>query len=452
MRKTYLIFGFEKSGQGAFKLIYNKKDLFYIYDENEEIQSIARKRVDGFLNAFVVSKLENSFLKTLTTIILSPGVSIYHQAVRFAKRQGVEVLSELEVAFQKIKPKNLLAITGTNGKTTTTRLVESILNTAKKRAVACGNIGLSLSEAVIGTKRNSIFVCETSSFQLEAIKKFKPKIACILNVTPDHINRHKTFLNYKRTKFKISKNLDKNSYFIVNKNLRAEKHKKKTKLFVFNKNCKTNCCFEDNGKIYFKNGKKNKFIMNAQEIVLPGEHNLQNVLCAITICKLLKINNKYIVKAIKNFKLDSHRIEKVFSFGRVNFYDDSKATNIDATICAMNAFKKPVILILGGSDKGYEFDDVFKNFPSQIKKVLCCGEVRKKIKNAANKFKIEVEDFKTLKEATSCACKIANLYDEEVNVLLSPANASFDEFKNYKERGEKFLEYVKEFYEKYTQK
>ena len=452
MRKTYLIFGFEKSGQSAFELIYNKKDLFYIYDENLKAQSFAFEKIKGYINAFVVTNLDRKFIKSLSCIILSPGVSVYHKAVEFARKCGVEVVSELEMASRYIKTSKLIAITGTNGKTTTTRLIADILLAAKKKAVACGNIGYSLSAAVKKAKKKAFFVCETSSFQLEAIKNFKPKIACLLNITPDHINRHKTFFNYKKTKFNIAKNLDKNCYFVINKNLSRFKYKNKANCVVFNKNSNGYCCFERNGAIYFKNKFKEEFVMNLADISLPGEHNLENILCAISVCKLLKIKNEYIVKAIKNFKLDNHRIQKIYINNNVCFYDDSKATNIDATICAIKSFNSPTILILGGSDKGYEFDEVFKNLSLQIQHILCCGEVRDKIKLSANRFKRNVESFKTLKEATMRACELSKLYDGEINVLLSPACASFDEFKNYKDRGEKFLEYIKDFYEKNNQK
>ena len=449
MKKTYLIFGFEKSGQSALELIYNKKDLFYIYDENENIKITAQEKAKHFLNVFVISNLEKKLLKNVSTIILSPGVSVYHWAIKYAKRNKVEVISELELGFRFVKYSKLIAITGTNGKTTTTRLVEDILKKAKKNVVACGNIGLPLTKAVKTAKKNSYFVCEVSSFQLEAIKSFKPKVACILNITPDHLNRHKTFITYKKTKFKILKNLDKKCSFVLNGKLKFSATKKPYKVYFFDKKFKQNCCYEQDENIIFKNLNKKITVMNRKDIPIIGTHNIQNIMCAITVCKILKIKNKYIQSAIKNFKLNSHRLENIYTYKNINFYDDSKATNIDATICAINSFNNLTILILGGSDKGYSYDEIFKSLPNHIQHVLCCGQVKQKLNASANKFNKKVEIFDTLKQATVRACELANLYDNlPVNVLFSPASASFDEFKNYKERGEKFFEYIKGFYER----
>jgi len=446
MKKNYLIFGFEKSGQSAFNLIYNKKDSFYIYDNDDNKLELAQKLTNLMPNVKVVSKLDNNFIKTLNTIIISPGVSIYNKNIIFAKKNNVEVVSELELGFRFLKHVKIIAITGTNGKTTTTRLIEHILNNSNKTAYACGNIGVPICDIAKKTKKGDILVCETSSFQLEAIDKFKPNIACILNITLDHINRHKTFRNYKKTKLKIFKNFDKKSILVYSTNIKINSNYINFVNYKLGSFKYKNSCYVKQNCLYVKSNNKSDLVLFKKDIPLIGKHNLQNVMCAITVCKILKVKNINILNALKTFKLNNHRLQFVYSKDNVSFYDDSKATNIDATICAIKSFNKPTILILGGSDKGYSYDKIFENISKNIVNVLCCGEVKQKIYESAKKYNIQIEQFDTLKMATERACFIANQYKKDINVLLSPASASFDEFKNYKERGVKFLEYIRDYY------
>ncbi|MBQ3048172.1 MAG: UDP-N-acetylmuramoyl-L-alanine--D-glutamate ligase [Clostridia bacterium] len=447
MNKTYLIFGFEKSGQAAFNLIYNKIDFFYIYDDNKQKQKIAEDAITNKTNVLVLYELSNDLLKKINTIIISPGVSIFHPFVVLAKKRNIEVLSELELGFRYLKKVKLIAITGTNGKTTTTRLIEDILKCAKKRVYACGNIGTPICETAKIAKRGDFLVCETSSFQLEAVKSFKPDIACVLNITPDHINRHKTFRCYKKTKLNIVKNFDKKSIFIYNSNIKLNLKNKNFIKYKINSKKHINSCFVSKNSIYYKRNNKASFVISKQNIPLIGNHNIQNVMFATTVCKILKIKNKYIVNAIKHFKLNNHRLQLVYSNQNASFYDDSKATNIDATICAIKSFNNSTLLILGGSDKGYDYDKVFQNLPKYIKYIFACGEVKNKILESAKKYNKDIMMFDNLKQATTKACNLASNLNGKLNVLLSPASASFDEFKNYKQRGEKFLEYIKDYYE-----
>ena len=441
--ENYFIFGFASSGESVFNLIIKKckYKTIYIYDELPQIREKAWKITKNVPNIYVLNQLNVEVLKDVTTVILSPGVSIYNNWVKYLKTKKVQVISELEFGYRFFK-KNLIAITGTNGKTTCVKLLNTILNKSKKKSVAVGNMGYPISRAVLENKKAKFFVCEVSSFQLEATDKFKPKIACVLNITSDHINRHKTFLNYKKIKLKIAKNLTKKDYFVCNTNLNIKLN-----------NCKNYCFGRDNlkfgsfcknGDIYFRNLKGEEKICKETDVLLVGEHNMENVLAVITICKILKIKNKYILYGLKDFKLDAHRLQNVFSKNNIDFVDDSKATNVDATLKAIDCFKKEnLILLLGGSDKGFDFEDIFKK-STQIKKVVCFGEVRDKLEKCAKKYNVNSESFKSLKEATNYACKNSNSGD---TVLLSPANASFDEFSSYKDRGNKFLEYIKNFFE-----
>lgn len=440
----YLIYGFEKSGQAAFNLLRrkDKRGLFYIFDDSKKIQEEAKNITKNLREVFVLNELTYETIKRVNTVVLSPGVSIYNRFVAYAKKLKKNVVSELEVGFRFCKGK-IIAITGTNGKTTTTRLITEIIKASGKKAVSVGNIGLPLSEAVVMFNRETIFVCEVSSFQLEAIKNFRPRISCLLNITPDHINRHKTIQNYARVKKRIFENQKKGDYFVFNQKIKFDTQNKPFNCLSFGFLPLDKCSYEQAGTIYFRLKNKTQKVCSCEDFSLIGNHNLENVLCAVTVAKLLKIKNKHIVKALNEFKLSAHRMQKIFEKDEIVFYDDSKATNIDSTICAVNSFKQDIILILGGSDKGYDYDLLFSSLPKNVIEVLCCGEVRKKLVASANKINLRAKEFETLKEATLYACKIAKAQE---CVLLSPASASFDEFYNYKQRGEKFLEYIKEYY------
>ena len=336
-------------------------------------------------------------------------------------------------------------MTGTNGKTTTVNLLYEILKCAGKKVEKVGNIGTPLTSVIKHIKRKTILLCEVSSFQLEAINKFKPYMAGILNITPDHIDRHKDFLTYRKEKFKIFKNFKPKDKIIVNSNLKL---KNKDNLYKFSSKQVKKGCFIKNKKIYFSNKNKIEDICLIEN--LPKEmltkHNLENIMACVCFAKLLKIKNEFILKGINNFKLLPHRLQKVYETEKKIFVDDSKATNIDATLKAMKSFKdKEIILILGGSNKGYEYNQIFENLSKNVVKVISCGEVSTKIYETGKNFNFNVEKFLNLNEATKYACKIVK---PEQIVLLSPASASFDEFSSYKERGEKFLSYIKDFYEK----
>ncbi len=442
-QKNYLIFGLGKSGKASFNLLYNKKDSFYLYDENSILRKEMLENTLNLRNVFVVNDVDKIVIGFVDIIILSPGVSINLPILKYAKRLSKEIISELELGFRHCKNK-IIAITGTNGKTTTVSLLYEIFKTAGFQVEKVGNIGCPLCDKVKNVNRKTIFICEVSSFQLEAIKKFKPFTAGILNIDIDHLNRHKTFNIYKNTKLKIFKNM-KNAKIVLNKELSYKNHKLKIYKFGFSR--VKNGCFCKNNEIFYSKKAKIKKVCNVNETSLKGNHNLENIMACICFAKMFKIKNKYIIKALNNFKNISHRIEKVYQIDNKEFYDDSKATNVHSCLKAIQTMTRPTILILGGSDKGYFFDEIFKNLSSNIIEVLACGQIANKVKQSAKRNQEEVRVFKNLKEATIYAC---SKLENGQNLLLSPASASFDEFNSYKERGEKFLSYIKEYYEKNT--
>jgi len=449
MKKSILIWGFMKSGRASFNLLYNKKDKFFIFDENKDLQVQLLNEFCFHLNVFVLKELNKIVLDGIDQIIISPSISIFDERISYAKKKGIEVLSELELGFSHTKNK-FVAVTGTNGKTTTVSLIYEMLKNAGKRAELVGNVGIPLCEKVKTEKKHTIYACEVSSFQLEAVKTFKPKIACLLNISPDHLDRHKSMKNYVATKKKIFKNMENNDFVILNEKLKNVKTKCKTYVFG-TKKAKFGCFLDKNNIIFSKNGKEEKICDCSDVVFLRGFHNLENVMCAVCVAKILGLKNRNIKNVLNTFSAQNHRIEKVFSRNGIDFFDDSKGTNVDATICAMKTLDngKGTMLILGGADKGDEFDEIFLNLTSNIQKILVVGETKEKILLAGKRGNCldKLLAFTHLKDAVEFACGTLKSGEQ---LLLSPACSSFDEFKDYADRGEKFLEYIKGCYENFS--
>lgn len=424
-----LVLGMGKSGKASSTLL--EKNGFEVI------------KVDDSLDEYSFSK--GKLPSDLSFIVTSPAVDMNHKIIRLAKKQKIEVMGEMELA-SRICPCEILAVTGTNGKTTTTSLLGELMKTQFNTKVG-GNIGVPLSEFVLDLKFSDRVVLEVSSFQLETIKTFKPHIACITNLSSDHLNRHKTMKNYIASKLNIFSNMTKADFAVLNAddNLLIKNVKKiNATIYYFSTKKQVEGCFTENGFIYFKDNKqKITKICSTKCLKLVGEHNLSNALCAICMYILAGGDIKSIKDVLMHFSGVEHRLEYVASIGKVDFYNDSKATNPNSTIVAMNSFKKPTVLILGGSDKGIGFDEVFSNLPFNIKWILAMGEVKEQILKSAKKFKFEsISVVNSLKEAVSEGYSL--LSGKTGVVLLSPATASFDMFSNFEERGKFFVCAVKE--------
>ncbi len=443
MRKSILIWGFASSGKASFDFLYNKKDKFFIFDNSPHVQKEIISRFSATHNVFALNSINKDVIDGMDLIVISPSVSVFDKNISYAKTIGKEVISELELGARNFKGK-LVAITGTNGKTTTTRLVGNILKVAGKRHELVGNIGVPICSK-LKHSRGKIFVCETSSFQLEAVKTFHPHIACLLNITEDHLDRHKTMKNYEDMKYRIFANQGAKDYAVIKMGLGCGKIKSNIYNFGFSE--QKNSCYTLDDKIWFDNGKYAEVVCNVSDVPILGRHNIENVMASIAICKLLKIRNKHIVQGIKTFVPSEHRLQLVRTVGNVRFFDDSKATNIDAVKVALEAMDKTrnIILLLGGSDKGLSYKQIFETMPKNVAKILAFGGISNSIINEAKECGLSVEGYKTLKEAAFEACR-----NENCDVLLSPGSASFDEFENYKDRGKKFLEYVEEYFKMNT--
>lgn len=430
--KNFLVYGTGLSNESAISFLLKKgAKTVYVYDDYNDKK---------FENTTVITNFEDIINLDISLVIISPGVQIIgNKNIEFLKEHKIKFMSEFCFGFLCCKGKKI-CITGTNGKTTTVNLLFSMLKTKYKNNVfLCGNTDTPISAVIDKTTENSLLVCEVSSFALESITKdFRPNISAILNITTDHIIRHKTMKNYVNAKMNITKFQNFTDTFVCHSDFNV---KTKAQKIVYSQNNQTNGAYIVKNNIFFDYKK----VVSKNKIKLLGEKNLQNVLCAITIAKLLKVKNSQIKRTIKNFVPPKHRMQKVYEKNKVVFVDDSKATNPDATICALECFYSPTILLLGGSDKGYVYDSIFSH-TKNVKQIITFGAMAKQIEDCAikNSYK-NTKSFETLHNAVVFAKQIAKKGDV---VLLSPACASFDEFESYKQRGEKFLEYVKEDNEK----
>ena len=437
--KKVLVYGMGNSGQGAIKLLLKHKAKIYAYDDNY-------KMVENLPdNIIKVENITENFLKQIDLIVLNPSVSMYSENIKLALLLNKKIISEIELAFL-FKKGNIISITGSNGKSTTSTLIYNILKQADIKAGLVGNIGNSFSGEVSNNKKQT-YVVEVSSFQLETSNKYNSKIACFLNFTENHLDRHFSLKEYFETKLKIFQNQSRKDFSVLNyDDEKVRNITTKSNTYYFSKNSKVKGVYVFNTYIYFNNGKTEEKVLNICDIKLKGEHNLENVLCAVLVAKLYKIKNEDIILAVSRFYGLEHRIEFVDKIDNILFYNDSKSTTVKSTKTAIKCFSEDrVLLILGGSDKGFGFDDLFENLDKQVKHIICLGEVKDKILLSSKKYNFDnIESVDSFDLAVKLSLITARRENLNV-VLLSPATASFDSFKNFEERGETFKKLVKDF-------
>ena len=370
-------------------------------------------------------------------LIKNPGVFPNNDVVVKAKKLGIPVINEMEVAYNML-PENIkiIGITGSNGKTTTTLLTYEILKIAGLPVHMGGNIGIPLCDLVNEVKSGDILVLEISSHQLLDFDKFKTDISVLTNFSEVHLDMFGTYENYKQNKLRIFDFHDESNIAIINSNdkevLEYTKNIPSKKIY-FNSEVDADICIK-NDEIYYDSNK----ICDLNDIRLKGKHNYENVMCAILIAKQFGVDNEAIKEALNNFAGAEHRMEFVRRFKDREFYNDSKATNNTSTITALSSFETPVILLLGGLDRGLPFDELGK-YMDNVKAVVCYGETKDKIEAFCDKINIPVTKVDNLEEATRYAYNISEKGD---TILLSPACASWDQFKSFEERGKKFKEII----------
>lgn len=378
------------------------------------------------------------------SVIKSPGIPPDCDVIMRAAETGMKIYSEIEAAFWFCKAP-VIAITGTNGKTTTTILTGEIFKNAGYDVKVCGNVGLAFAEVAGETKKDSIVVLEVSSYQLNDIEEFRPKVAVMMNITPDHLDWHKSPENYLQAKMNITRNQKGDDLLVINydddKLMKASGVTKASKAFFsIKEDLKTKSInsgsFRKNDKVFYFDKTKNidEEIMEAREINIRGNHNLYNSLAAVISARAFDIKKEIIKDTLATFAGVEHRIEFVRELNGVKYFNDSKATNIDSLIVALESFEKNVILILGGREKGNDYSVVDELVKNKVKKIIAIGETKKKISGHFGNF-IEVTEADFMDDAVNNAAKNASPGDQ---VLLSPACKSFDMFDSFEHRGKEF--------------
>ncbi len=435
-----LILGLSKTGIAAAKYLAKHGASCFITELNEKNENNNENCLTDLKNAGIeveIGRHSDEFIENVTYAVTSPGIPPTSEIFTKLKEKNIKVISEIELAYKNTKTP-FVAISGTNGKTTTTMLVSHILSSIYKAPV-CGNIGVPPISLI--DNKNDYLVCEVSSFQLENTSDFAPLVAVFTNFTPDHIGYHGSLENYFNAKAKMFKNA---KYAIFNakddkinefaKNYKGEK-------FYFDDDNYKNASYIKNNAIYFKQNNIEEKIIDIDDIKLVGHHNYQNVMCSIIVAKLLNVPNEKIEEKIKSFESVEHRIELIQNVkkGIQKFYNDSKATNPEATMVALKSFiGKKVTLLVGGRDKNTTLDEFCIDVKKYINNVVLFGEAKERFYN-----ELEKSGYKNLymtNKMFEAVDKAIDLNDEVV--LLSPACASFDEFKSYEDRGIKFKEYV----------
>jgi len=446
MSQKVLVAGSGISGIAAAKLLLAKGGEVVLYDGNEKLdaEKIKKNFDEDAKVSVVLGELKRTDLLGVELSVISPGIPLDAPFVTVLDEAGVPIWSEIQLAYHCAKGK-LAAITGTNGKTTTTALTSEIMKSFYDSVFVVGNIGEPYTAHALETEESSVTVAEVSSFQLETIMDFRPNVSAILNITPDHLDRHKTIECYTQVKESITKNQKDGDTCVLNYDdtvLRefGETLKINVVYFSSREKLKKGYYLED-GKIVYNDGGKVTEITDISELKLLGRHNHENVMAAVAISMNMDVPLEKIQEVIRKFEAVEHRIEFVTERFGVKYYNDSKGTNPDAAMQAIKAMPGPTILIAGGYDKHSEFDEWIESFDGKVRYLVLIGQTRDKIAECAKRHGFtDIMYAEDLLEAVQVCASYANPGD---NVLLSPACASWGQFKNFEERGTKFKEYVR---------
>ena len=444
--KKVLVFGSGKSGIGASDLLAKVGASPIIYDGNAEIdkEAVVHKTDGTYPVTVYAGELPKEVQESLELVVLSPGVPTDLPIVKSFYEQGLPVWGEVELAY-RVGDGEVLAITGTNGKTTTTALLGKIMQDARESVFVVGNIGTPYTSKALEMKPNSVTVAEISSFQLETIDEFAPKVSAILNITEDHLNRHHTMEEYIRVKEQITQNQGTEDVCVLNYEdevLRKFGENLTPRVVYFSSERKLDeGIYLDGNKIILKDGAKEIEVVKTEDLKLLGKHNFENVMAAVAMAYYDGVSMDSIRKSICEFTAVAHRIEYVTEKNGVVYYNDSKGTNPDAAIQGIRAMNRPTLLIGGGYDKQSEYDEWIESFDGKVKKLVLIGQTKEKIAECAKKHGFEdVILCDTFEEAIDTC--YANAVSGDA-VLLSPACASWGMFANYEERGRIFKEYVR---------
>jgi len=444
--KRVLVVGLGRSGVASALFLKSRGARVTVSDAKSEEQ--LRQEIPALLDQGIAVETGGHGERTFQNqdlIVVSPGVPVDAQPILQAKALGQPVIGEIELAAEFLQGE-IVAITGSNGKTTTTALTGAILSASGLKTLVGGNIGTPAISLVEQSMPDTVTVLEVSSFQLETIRSFRPKIAVILNVTPDHLDRHRTFAAYVDAKARIFENQKADDFVVLNADdptCVELSRRTRAQVFWFSRNqAMQQGAFARNGQITFQRGEAQHEVMPVAEIALRGSHNLENVLAAICAAELMGCESAKIRNAVRDFKAVEHRLEYVATVRGVEYYNDSKATNVDATIKALESFPANIHLILGGKDKGSDYTVLNDLLRQRVKVVYTIGAAAEKIEWQITSQPAggpKIVNAGTIEAAIKLTAESAEAGD---TVLLAPACASFDQFQNYEHRGKVFKELV----------
>lgn len=442
--KRVLVVGLAKTGLALIHFLINQRAKILVSERKgaEEFKKI-QESLSGLEIDWEFGGHSLPFFLKAELIVVSPGVPLNTEPLPKAQKQGLPIVSEVELAYWFLK-KPLIAITGTNGKTTTTTLVGQMLQSSQKEVFVGGNIGVPLIDFVAGPQRAEWVVAEISSFQLEAIRKFRPHIAALLNISEDHLDRYANFQEYIAAKAKIFTNQQKEDYAVLNADdpltfKLAATLPSNVFLFSTQRSVPLGCFLED-GAIIFRGEEGAKERFSLRNLKVKGAHNLENLMAAIIVSRICGCPSLAIQQVINDFPGLEHRMELVGEIKGVKFFNDSKGTNVGAVIKSLMSFEEPIILIAGGKDKGGDYAPLRSLIAAKVKGLALIGEAQGRMEQALGGLTKTV-CLATLEEAVAWAFTQATAGDV---ILLSPACSSFDMFANYQERGQRFKEIVRQ--------
>lgn len=431
-----------KSGEGSARFLLERGAEVYVYDDvmNDNIVGVMGE-LSSIGAHIVTADTFAEATKECDVLVLSPGIPIDNPLPVAFRKQGKSIIGEEELGALYLRA-TAVAVTGTNGKTTTTSMLNEILCNCGKHSVACGNIGTPLIGVVENLTFNDYAVIEISSFQLETLSSLRPHIAVITNITEDHLNRHYNMENYIFLKGKILRNLRESEFAVLNYDdatVRGFASSTKAKVVYFSMHRRTDGAYYENGAVYF-NGEK---YFDVSDMLISGAHNIYNALACVAVSHILGLDREKTVEAICGFKGVKHRIEVLRTVNGVTYIDDSKGTNADASVKAAKSMTEPTVILLGGKDKGYDYTTLFQELKeSKVIHAVIYGENRFKMLNAA--IGAGFISFSLCAEFAAAVRLAQFIAKPGQSVLLSPASSSFDSFANYEERGEAFRKLVED--------
>nr|WP_318246231.1 UDP-N-acetylmuramoyl-L-alanine--D-glutamate ligase [Bacillus sp. PS06] len=437
--KHILVLGLAKSGFAAADVLHSLGAKVTVndqkpYEENVTAQALEAKGIKVICGGHPISILDDHF----DIVVKNPGIPYSNPIVKLALEKNIQVITEVEIAYY-LTDAPFIGITGSNGKTTTTTLIYEMFKEGNKQPLIAGNIGTVACEVARNSEPDNVIVTELSSFQLMGVPTFSPKVAVLLNIFDAHLDYHGTKQEYVKAKGNIFKNQSKDDYSVINADdaeiVSIAKQSQAKKVYFSTSKVLESGAYVKDGHVYFDQ----EAIMTVSSIALPGKHNLENILAAVAVAKIMNVDHTAIIHVLTTFTGVKHRLQYVETINGRKFYNDSKATNILATKKAISAFTQPLILLAGGLDRGNEFDELIPELKN-VKTLIVFGETADKISKAARVAGIDtIKHVDNVEKAVQMAYALSE--DKDV-ILLSPACASWDQYKTFEERGDIFINAV----------